>query len=755
MLGGIWRRLQKGMGKHLVLAVLALMLLDLSGVGHQIAARAASCSYNNPTRYDPQSGTCGGAGAIVVGQYLTSLGFWDYQDQRADTSGGPSCLSRSSTHAGINQYESVDVVNCSESDIGPQYKISYPVHYPETATTTAVDITIDIQCTSDPGWAGVPCISWESITMTATGGLPKMGAPVSALPAGAVSAAYSQSLAVTGGIGTISYALSGTLPRGLSFDGATGLLSGTPTQAGTFPLSFTATDSSPAGSGGPQKVSNTQLSLVITGTSIAEPTTTTLDVSNNPAQPGQTVTFSAQITKTGDGQRIDGGSVDFTEGSTVLCAAALVRDGSATCDATFATTGLHTVTASFTSSSFAPSSGTVALTVTAPATGAEDAELIGSFQSDRANLIVSHLWNMGRNVDRLNAAQGQPTQGGQAPLSQDEATSLPTDGAALNTAADPYGLQAMIYGTMRSLGDTGTLSQFTAFGPINASINTDAGLTASFHTSLSEITRAEDEALGLPNSPDAAAPSFDIWAEGSYAGYGGTRSGQFGLFSMGGDYVVNPNLLLGVFAQIDSTTQTSGTPVSGTGWMAGPYATVRLTDNLFWQSRLAAGGSANTLTGSGDFTSSRWLASSELDGHWALTDHLDFAPGLSFTYFQDTTDPYTNLDGAPVTSVTSGLGQLRFSPSLSYGFKTINDLWVEPSLTPDLIWNFGSTDLEGLGLLPQVDAGPTGLRGRLGIGLGLSTPEGISLTATGFYDGIGADGYSATTAQVRVHVPLN
>ncbi|MFN0110617.1 MAG: putative Ig domain-containing protein [Blastocatellia bacterium] len=63
----------------------------------------------------------------------------------------------------------------------------------------------------------------------------------STIPNGTVSSAYSQTFTHVGGIGATTFALTGTLPTGLSFSGAT--LSGTPTQTGSFPITVTATDS--------------------------------------------------------------------------------------------------------------------------------------------------------------------------------------------------------------------------------------------------------------------------------------------------------------------------------------------------------------------------------------------------------------------------------------------------------------------------------------------------------------------------------
>jgi hypothetical protein len=64
------------------------------------------------------------------------------------------------------------------------------------------------------------------------------------LPAGAYGSAYSQTVTASGGDAPYSYTLkAGTLPTGMTLSSA-GVLSGTPTQSGTFPITIGATDSS-------------------------------------------------------------------------------------------------------------------------------------------------------------------------------------------------------------------------------------------------------------------------------------------------------------------------------------------------------------------------------------------------------------------------------------------------------------------------------------------------------------------------------
>jgi hypothetical protein len=66
------------------------------------------------------------------------------------------------------------------------------------------------------------------------------------LPNGQTGAAYSSTLAATGGVSPYTWSLtSGTLPAGLTLDASTGAITGTPSAAvASTPLTFKATDSS-------------------------------------------------------------------------------------------------------------------------------------------------------------------------------------------------------------------------------------------------------------------------------------------------------------------------------------------------------------------------------------------------------------------------------------------------------------------------------------------------------------------------------
>jgi hypothetical protein len=65
------------------------------------------------------------------------------------------------------------------------------------------------------------------------------------LPNGNVGTPYSQQLQATGGVGNLTWILTGALPDGLSLDQATGVISGDPTTAGTYNFTVQVTDTIP------------------------------------------------------------------------------------------------------------------------------------------------------------------------------------------------------------------------------------------------------------------------------------------------------------------------------------------------------------------------------------------------------------------------------------------------------------------------------------------------------------------------------
>jgi len=112
----------------------------------------------------------------------------------------------------------------------------------------------------------------------------------SPLPGGTVGASYNQSLAATGGTPPYTWSeTGGTRPPGLNLSTA-GVISGTPTTAGTYTFTVQVRDSQ-------GRTDSRQFSITIAQASL--PGITGASISPNPASPGRAVTISYQVNNPG------------------------------------------------------------------------------------------------------------------------------------------------------------------------------------------------------------------------------------------------------------------------------------------------------------------------------------------------------------------------------------------------------------------------------------------------------------------------
>lgn len=119
---------------------------------------------------------------------------------------------------------------------------------------TAVVSGMGINYTPTTGYAGSDTLSYTATNQRGTSSPATLSITVSAptlsmTPAsgalnGTAATAYTQTFAASGGSASFTYVQSGTLPTGVTFDASTAKLSGTPRQAGSFPITVTATDHS-------------------------------------------------------------------------------------------------------------------------------------------------------------------------------------------------------------------------------------------------------------------------------------------------------------------------------------------------------------------------------------------------------------------------------------------------------------------------------------------------------------------------------
>jgi hypothetical protein len=94
---------------------------------------------------------------------------------------------------------------------------------------------------------------------------------------------------------------------------------------------------------------------------------TSIGATPNSVTQGGSVTYSATVTKNGTGLPTPTGSVTFTSGSTQLCTATLLSDGTASCPSTAAPVGSDTITGTYTGDTvFVGSTGSTTLAVNSP-----------------------------------------------------------------------------------------------------------------------------------------------------------------------------------------------------------------------------------------------------------------------------------------------------------------------------------------------------------------------------------------------------
>ncbi|MED5594682.1 putative Ig domain-containing protein [Janthinobacterium sp. P210006] len=124
-----------------------------------------------------------------------------------------------------------------------------------------------------------PYVAALAYTMTVSA--PAISITPSVMPAMTTGVAYSQSLAASGGTATYSYTITGgSVPTGLSL-AADGTLSGTPTAAGAFNFTVTATDSS-TGTGAPYTGSRAYSVTVAAGAPVAGDVSATVAFGSGP-----------------------------------------------------------------------------------------------------------------------------------------------------------------------------------------------------------------------------------------------------------------------------------------------------------------------------------------------------------------------------------------------------------------------------------------------------------------------------------------
>jgi outer membrane autotransporter protein len=303
--------------------------------------------------------------------------------------------------------------------------------------------------------------------------------------------------------------------------------------------------------------------------------------------------------------------------------------------------------------------------------------------------------------------------------------------------------------------------------------STASGDRVDFATSLSQMMQAQADKDAIGSALAYAAkpaksrinpePTLNAWIEAHFSAFrsadgGLDNRGHFAVVYAGVDYLVAPNVLVGALVQFDWMKEASNTitsTVDGHGAMGGPYLSLRLTPDIFFDTRFAWGMSNNNVNPFGYYTDSfstdRWLAHAKLTGNWRSGD-FRITPSVAVDYAQERQRDYTDSLGFLIPSQTVSLGRLSFGPEIARRFFAANGMVYEPMASLIGQWDFVKTEVIGLNGLP---ADSDRLHAKAQVGISARAANGISARVAGTYDGIGNSSFSALGLEFWLSVPLN
>lgn len=627
-----------------------------------------------------------------------------------------------------------------------------------TATANGTTITY----TPAAGYSGTDSFSYTATNATGTSAAATVTVTVTAptlafapatgtLTAGTAGIAYGTTIVASGGTGPYTYTFTGALPAGLSLDGD-GTISGTPSENGNYSINVTATDAygatgtaeyslsvnaaatfvfSPAGGALGEAMAGEEYSQPISATGGTGALTYSVIPSNGLPQgmvlnisTGELTgpldantegdySFSIQVEESGTGTTASAAYTlkVKTREITVADQVVNVAAGSSPPDVYLN----HEATGGpFTDADIVfvepANAGTAAIIQGQVAQSGPSPTPVGWYLQFTPNPAYSGQAKVGF---RLTSALG---------LSNTGTVTFNLNHAAGQVATEVDQLvhgfvqsrQNMISSTIEIPGllERRRMSQET--DPVTAKLMpSDQGLTVGFSTSLAQIEsagRASNERSTAYGSP------FNIWIDGAFLAHRNkdddedAQWGSFAMINIGADYLLSDKALVGISLHYDRMTDPADADaeLTGNGWLAGPYASLEIGKNVFWNTSLLYGGSANDIDTefwNGTFDTTRWMADTSIEGQWTIDDDTVLTPKLRAVYFSETVEDYAIDDGAGSTIDIDGFDEEQFRLSLGLEIARSFTLESGSTLTPKLGLTTGFSGLDGAGGFASLTAG--------------------------------------------------
>ncbi|MGJ4928685.1 putative Ig domain-containing protein [Bradyrhizobium sp. HKCCYLS2038] len=606
-----------------------------------------------------------------------------------------------------------------------------PPTVPTAATTFTVTVT-DINSAS----------ATATFSLTINGPVAATTAvPSSTLP---INQAVTPFTPVTGsgGTGALTYAVSPSLPTGLSFNTSNGQVSGTPTvttAAATYTVTVTDTVSAAA---------SATFSLAVGQLS----TTVTLTSSQNPSQFGQPVTFTATVASASGTPT---GTVTFNDNGSPIGTATLAA-GVATLATSTLAVGSHTITASYGGSALytASTSPALAQTVNVPV----DSVRLRSLQQTVSKLVAQ---NSGQAIS--GAIDDAIADG----FSDGGTFLTPSNGRMrFNFSADPRDQDEQSPASDRA-GANGT----NAYSSVLPGREPPRGRgRGRVDDAFAAIDRG-DKKQAAPRWheqkewllwADVRGTGVDRW--GTTTAGGITQGNQASLYgqqlnaTMGLTYRATPSFLVGVLGGYETfsyTQQDINGRLKGDGWTTGAYLGWKIVPTLRFDAAVAYSGigyDGSAGTAQGSFNGQRWMLSSGLTGTYKTAGFI-IEPSAKVYALWEHQNAYTDSLGTRQGSYDFASGRASGGIRAAYPVAWLDSgLLLTPFLGLYGDYYFNKEDANALAanalastpLLQGWSARATG-------GLGIQTQSGVGVGLGAEYGGLGSNTHVWTfSAKARV-----
>ena len=271
-----------------------------------------------------------------------------------------------------------------------------------------------------------------------------------------------------------------------------------------------------------------------------------------------------------------------------------------------------------------------------------------------------------------------------------------------------------------------------------------------FSVSLSDIAAAAHPGKKVEPS------LVDLWVEGRMQNYEatmaelGASSGNLGVLYLGTRTMLGPDILVGGLAQVDRGVESAefgATRMAATGWMAGPYMSMKLGSGVTFDGRAAWGTTDNAMPGIAiaDSETERRLLRAKLTSTRDV-EGWKVAPSLGIVYLEDAVH-----DDTSGTTKAAGTGRVELMPEVSRRFQVNGETFVEPRAAVG-----GFVGFEDLGALkPMVtseSAADLRLKAEAGVAVGIK--DGSSLAATGGVESGDSTTPENWTGRLQLNMPL-